>query len=61
MTHEAPTGRGALARNVGLVARREYTERVRSRAFLFSTLLMAGLAMVMALIPLAVEPWTGRP
>ena len=55
MTHEAPTGRGALARNVGLVARREYTERVRSRAFLFSTLLMAGLAMVMALIPLAIR------
>ena len=55
MTHEAPTARGALARNVGLVARREYTERVRSRAFLFSTLLMAGLAMVMALIPLAIR------
>ncbi len=45
----------AAARNVGLVARREYTERVRSRAFLFSTLLMAGLAVVIALIPLAVR------
>jgi ABC-2 type transport system permease protein len=55
VTHEAPTGPGALARNVGLVARREYTERVRSRAFLFSTILMAGLAMVMALIPLAIR------
>ena len=55
MTHEAPTGPGALGRNVGLVARREYSERVRSRAFLFSTILMAGLAMVIALIPLAIR------
>ena len=53
MTHEAPTGRGATARNVGLVARREYAERVKSRAFVFSTLLMVGLAVVIALIPLA--------
>ncbi len=53
MTHEAPTGRGATARNVGLVAGREYTERVKSRAFVFSTLLMVGLAVVIALIPLA--------
>ncbi len=53
MTHEAPTGRGATARNVGLVARREYAERVKSRAFVFSTLLMIGLAVVIALIPLA--------
>ena len=43
------------ARNVWLVARREYAERVKSRAFLFSTLLLAGLAMVIALIPLAVR------
>jgi ABC-2 type transport system permease protein len=53
VTDEAPTGRGAMARNVGLVARREYRERVRSRAFVFSTLLMVGLAVVIALIPLA--------
>jgi ABC-2 type transport system permease protein len=53
VTHEAPTGPGANARNVGLVARREYAERVKSRAFLFSTLLMMGLAVAMALIPLA--------
>jgi len=53
VTHEAPTGRGATARNVGLVARREYAERVKSRAFVFSTLLMIGLAVVIALIPLA--------
>lgn len=53
VTHEAPTGRGATARNVRLVARREYAERVKSRAFVFSTLLMVGLAVVIALIPLA--------
>jgi ABC-2 type transport system permease protein len=41
--------------NVNLVARREYVERVRSRAFLFSTLLMVALASVIALIPLGVR------
>jgi ABC-2 type transport system permease protein len=41
--------------NVGLVARREYGERVRSRAFIFSTLLLAGLAVVIALLPLVVR------
>ena len=41
--------------NIGLVARREYGERVRSRAFLFSTLLLAGLAVVIALLPLVVR------
>jgi ABC-type Na+ efflux pump permease subunit len=58
VTREAPAtagGAGASARNVGLVARREYVERVRSKAFLVSTLLMAGLAVVIALIPLAVR------
>jgi ABC-2 type transport system permease protein len=43
------------ATNVGLVARREYIERVRSRAFVFSTLLLIGLAVVIALIPLGVR------
>ena len=41
--------------NIGLVARREYVERVRSRAFVFSTLLLIGLAVVVALIPLGVR------
>jgi ABC-2 type transport system permease protein len=41
--------------NIGLVARREYVERVRSRAFLFSTLLLVGLAVVVSLIPLGVR------
>jgi ABC-2 type transport system permease protein len=45
----------ASLRNVWLIARREYSERVRSRAFLVSTILMAGLAVVVALIPLAVR------
>jgi len=41
--------------NAALVAKREYVERVRSRAFVFSTMLMAGLAIVVALIPLGVR------
>lgn len=43
------------APNTWLVARREFTERTRSRAFVFSTLLLAGLAVVVALIPLGVR------
>ena len=58
-----PAGRAPVGRvdgdggfgNITLVARREYAERVRSRAFVFSTLLLAGLAVVIALIPLAVR------
>jgi ABC-2 type transport system permease protein len=48
------TGTGGAA-NVWLVARREFVERVRARAFVFSTLLLVGLAVVVALIPLAVR------
>ena len=48
------SGQGTL-RNVGLVARREYRERTHSRAFVFSTVLLAGLAVVVALIPLGVR------
>jgi ABC-2 type transport system permease protein len=47
--------RGGGSGNIGLVARREYGERVRSRAFVFSTLLLAGLAVVVALLPLMVR------
>lgn len=47
-------GTGGIA-NVTLIARREYAERVRSRAFVFSTLLLVGLAVIVALIPLAVR------
>jgi len=42
-------------RNVWLVARREFAERTKARAFVFSTLLLAGLAVVVALIPLGVR------
>ena len=38
-----------------LVARREYVELVRSRAFVFSTLLLIGLAVFVALLPLGVR------
>lgn len=48
------TGSGTL-RNVWLVARREFSERTRSRAFVFSTVLLAGLAVVVALIPLGMR------
>ncbi len=55
---DGPVGRtrgdGGVA-NTWLVARREYGERVRSRAFVFSTLLLAGLAVVMALLPVVVR------
>ena len=47
--------RGGRGINIRLVARREYGERVRSRAFVFSTLLLAGLAVVVALLPLVVR------
>jgi ABC-2 type transport system permease protein len=48
------SGSGGVT-NAALVAKREYVERVRSRAFVFSTLLLAGLAVVVALIPLGVR------
>ena len=58
MSPDGPVGRtrgsGGVS-NAWLVAKREYIERVRSRAFLFSTLLLAGLAVVVALIPLGVR------
>jgi ABC-2 type transport system permease protein len=41
-----------LLPNAGIVARREYGERVGSRLFLVSTLLLATLAVAVALLPL---------
>jgi len=41
--------------NALIVARREYGERVRSRLFLLSTLLLAALAVIVAFIPLFVR------
>jgi ABC-2 type transport system permease protein len=46
---------GRTLSNIRRVARREFIERTRSRAFVFSTLLLAGLAVVVALIPLGVR------
>lgn len=42
-------------RNTGLVAKREYRERAGSRAFLLSTILLAGMAMLVALIPVGIR------
>ena len=46
---------GGQLSNMGLVARREYAERVRTRAFVISTLLLVGLAVVIAMLPLGVR------
>ncbi len=55
----ARVGAGGMA-NVWLVARREYVERACAAArSLFSTLLLAGLAVVVALIPRACGSSTG--
>jgi ABC-2 type transport system permease protein len=49
---ELPTPRRAgTAANVALVARREYSERVRSRLFALSTLMLVALAVSVALLP----------
>jgi ABC-2 type transport system permease protein len=55
MTGTDEKGGRATARNVWLVARREYGERVGTRAFVISTLLLMGLAVVVALVPLAMR------
>ncbi len=44
-----------LVRNAGLVARREYGVRVRSRAFAISTIVLAIVATAAALAPLAIR------
>ena len=54
-------GRGLMARrdpllpNAAIVARREYRDRVRSPLFLVSTLILMGLALVVALAPIAIR------
>jgi ABC-2 type transport system permease protein len=55
VTGTSETGGRATVRNVWLVARREYGERVGTRAFVISTLLLMGLAIVVALVPLAIR------
>ena len=52
---EAPRSAGRpdpILPNAMIVARREYGERVGSRLFHLSTLLLAGLAVIVAFIPL---------
>jgi ABC-2 type transport system permease protein len=51
----SPGGLGPFVRNVRLVARREYRVRVRSRAFVLSTLLLAAVAAGTGLIPILVR------
>jgi ABC-2 type transport system permease protein len=51
----SPGGLFPFARNVRLVARREYRVRVRSRAFVLSTLLLAAVAAGTGLIPILVR------
>jgi ABC-2 type transport system permease protein len=47
--------RGGLLASAGLVARREYLERVRSRAFVISTVILAVIAVLLALLPLGIR------
>src|SRR6476660_1561238 len=44
-----------LMPNVGFVARREYAALVRGRLFFVSTLVLAGLAMFVAVLPVAAK------
>jgi ABC-2 type transport system permease protein len=47
--------RDPLLPNAGIVARREYRDRVRSPLFLVSTLVLMGLALAVALAPIAIR------
>jgi ABC-2 type transport system permease protein len=51
----SPNRLGPFARNVRLVAGREYRVRVRSRAFVLSTLLLAAVAVGTGLVPVLVR------
>jgi ABC-2 type transport system permease protein len=50
MAHRDP-----LLPNAGIIARREYRDRVRSRLYLASTIILAGLALLVALAPIAIR------
>lgn len=54
MDERPPAERGLVA-NSWLVARREFRERVRSRLFFVSTLLLASLAVTVALLPVLIR------
>ncbi len=47
--------RDPILPNAAIVARREYRDRVRSPLFLVSTLILMGLALVVALAPIAIR------
>ena len=47
--------RDPLLPNAGIVARREYRDRVRSPLFISSTIVLMGLAMLVALAPIAIR------
>ena len=49
------TGRDPLLPNAGIVARREYRDRVRSPLFVASTFLLMALALGVALAPIAIR------
>ena len=48
-------GRDPLFPNAGIVARREYRDRVRSPLFRISTVILMGLAMLVALAPIGIR------
>ena len=47
--------RDSILPNAGIVARREYRDRVRSPLFVASTILLMGLALGVALAPIAIR------
>ncbi len=48
-------GRDPLLPNAGIIARREYRDRVHSPLFVVSTIVLAGLAMLAALAPIGIR------
>lgn len=55
LQHDPPVRRDSLLPNARIVARREFLERVRSRPFFASTVLLAALAVFIAFLPVAVR------
>ena len=53
-------GRDPLLPNAWVVARREFRDRVRGPLYLASTIVLAGLAMLVAMAPSRCGTWTGR-